>query len=99
VIEAESQDSFKNGRSAGNSVYARKGSISRVIVVNIIKGMDFYIILSSSNQVCPKIMGSKNQKQFVALWSMWDSCRLNCEKECVHFLNFSQYLQPSPVVI
>jgi hypothetical protein len=61
--------------------------------------MDFYVILSSSNQVCDKIMESENHKQFVVLLLMWDFCRLNCEKEYVNFLNFSQYFQLSPVVI
>jgi hypothetical protein len=43
VIEAESmntftehdfQDAFKNGRSAGNSAYSRKGTTSRVLVAS-----------------------------------------------------------------
>jgi hypothetical protein len=31
---------------------------------------------------CPKMMASEDQNHFVALLSIWDSCRLNCEKEC-----------------
>lgn len=48
---------------------------------------------------CHKIMGSEDHNCFVALLSIWDSCRLNHENECVHFLNFPQYLQLNPVVI
>jgi uncharacterized alkaline shock family protein YloU len=32
ITEHDFQDAFKNGRSAGNGVYVRKGTISRVMV-------------------------------------------------------------------
>jgi hypothetical protein len=33
ITEHDSQDAFKNGTSAGKGAYARKGTISRVMVV------------------------------------------------------------------
>jgi hypothetical protein len=38
LTEHDYRDAFKNGRSAGNRAYARKGTTSRMMVVNRHKG-------------------------------------------------------------